>query len=137
MKLANLTGDKKRGFGSKMAQLGAFPLICASIDVMLAVYWPSTNYHFVPYVIWCSIFLRMLLTWRSQCIHIGQNVCGLTKPSPSVNPRLQVHEQSGLDFKYAPFASAFCVFDRVGDRLDLVHAVMDAIAITALGLAAI
>ncbi|KAJ7905074.1 hypothetical protein B0H13DRAFT_2509355 [Mycena leptocephala] len=31
-----------------MAQIAAFPLICAYLDFVLVIYFPSTNYHFVP-----------------------------------------------------------------------------------------
>jgi len=59
-----LQSDAIRGSESKlatMAQLGAFPPICACIDVVLVVYWPSTNYHFVPAYILGKMYTTSLV----------------------------------------------------------------------------
>ncbi|KAJ6551515.1 hypothetical protein B0H19DRAFT_1158007 [Mycena capillaripes] len=62
-----------------MAQIGAFPVICAFLDLVLVIYFPSTNYHFVPAHILGKLFV----------LHLGSH--------PSTHTRLQVHKQLSFD----------------------------------------
>ncbi|KAF7369003.1 hypothetical protein MVEN_00227000 [Mycena venus] len=45
-----------------MAQIGAFSVICAFIDVLLVVYLPSTNYHFIPAYILGKMYSNSLVS---------------------------------------------------------------------------
>ncbi|KAJ6567746.1 hypothetical protein DFH09DRAFT_1156056 [Mycena vulgaris] len=56
--LANLN----LGTTMTMSQIGAFPLICLWIERKLVVYWPSTNYHFVPVYILGKMYTNSLVS---------------------------------------------------------------------------
>ncbi|KAJ7176588.1 hypothetical protein C8R46DRAFT_1076728 [Mycena filopes] len=52
-----------------LAQIGAFPLICTYLDVVLVIYYPAENYHFVPAYILGKMYsnsLVSILTSRSR-----------------------------------------------------------------------
>jgi hypothetical protein len=56
-----------------MAQIAAFPLICAYLDFVLVIYFPSTNYHFVPCVILLG-YILLLISPRAQDLYTWKNV---------------------------------------------------------------